>query len=389
MSESRVDHLPIDCVVRLTPEGRGAVASLCVDGPRALELVERHFRIATRPLAIGRIHIGHWGTAPAEEVVVCRVGLERIEVHGHGGAAASRRIVADLVQDGCRELAWREWIELRESNHVRVAARALLAEARTERTAAILLDQFNGALDQAIGGIIAMLEAGDVENGKARLDEILARAAVGLHLVVPWRVVLAGPPNVGKSSLINALAGYRRAIVHDRPGTTRDPVNASAAFNGWPVELIDTAGLRISDDPLEAAGIELARRHLTTADAVILVFDAALPWNADLAAMAARFPGAIVIHNKIDLLHLAEGSESRAACADRPPGIATSALTGGGMANLTEALVQRLVRNEPPVGAAVPFTANHVARLSEARDRVDRGDLIAALAALRAAGIRG
>ena len=81
----------------------------------------------------------------------------------------------------------------------------------------------------------------------------------GRHLLTPFDVVLAGPANVGKSSLINALVGYNRAIVYDAPGTTRDVITAETAIDGWPVTLSDTAGLRDSDDPLEMAGVQTAQ----------------------------------------------------------------------------------------------------------------------------------
>ena len=102
---------------------------------------------------------------------------------------------------------------------------------------------------------------------------LLARADLGRHLVRPWSVVLAGPVNVGKSSLINALAGYGRSIVHHAPGTTRDAVTAATAIDGWPVELCDTAGLRPAATPVERAGIERAQERLAQADLAVLVFD--------------------------------------------------------------------------------------------------------------------
>ena len=98
-------------------------------------------------------------------------------------------------------------------------------------------------------------------------------------------MVIAGPPNVGKSSLINALLGFQRAIVFDLPGTTRDVVTAVTALDGWPVELSDTAGLRSSDDPLELAGIEQAHRQAAAADCLLLVFDASQPWSARESAI--------------------------------------------------------------------------------------------------------
>jgi len=386
------DPLPLDRVALLTPEGRGAVASLCIEGARAVEFVARHFSRKS-PLAVGRAHVGHWDNAAAaegqpattpEEIVVCRVDAERFEVHCHGGAAAARRILDDLTHDGCAVVAWREWIAAEEADPIRAASRTLLAEARTERTAAILLDQYNGALLRAIREIAGLLDSGRAANAIARLDELLALAGVGSHLVEPWHVVLAGPPNAGKSSMINALVGYRRSIVHDRPGTTRDAVAAGAAFDGWPVELIDTAGLRPSGDPLESAGIERARQQIASADAVLLVFDAAAHWTDEWGAMLGQFPQAIVLHNKIDLLDCRGSEELQIAVADRPPGIGTSAVTGSGLTRLIERLIARLIPNEPPIGAAVPFTATQFAALSSARSCAQRGDSTAAMVALAA-----
>ncbi len=377
-----MNQLPPNRAILLTPEGRGAVASLRVEGPRAGEWIERYFVGAKRPFTIGRIHVGHWGTTPSEEVVVCRLEPEKFEVHCHGGAAASQRIINDLTQEDCSVVPWRSWIGAEESDPVRAAARVLLADTRTERTAAILLDQYGGALNRAIDDIVASIESGDAAAATARLDGLLGRAAVGLHLIEPWRVVLAGPPNVGKSSLINALVGYRRSIVHDAPGTTRDAVSVSTAFDGWPVDLIDTAGLRTSDDPLELAGIDRARQQIASADAVLLVFDAAQAWTAELAAMARQFSAAILVHNKVDLLR--DGT----AVADHPPGVATSALDGTGVETLIAKVVSHLILEEPTAGAAVPFTESLVATLREARKQIEQSEWKAAIAELRGLGVQ-
>ena len=114
-------------------------------------------------------------------------------------------------------------------------------------------------------------------------------------------MVLAGRTNVGKSSLLNALAGHGRAIVHHVPGTTRDAVTVATAIDGWPVELCDTAGLRPPDDAVERAGIELARERLAEADLVVLVADRSRPWSAEDQALRDQWPGAVLVHNKCDL----------------------------------------------------------------------------------------
>ncbi|NQT16257.1 MAG: 50S ribosome-binding GTPase, partial [Planctomycetes bacterium] len=254
-------------------------------------------------------------------------------------------------------------------------ALAHVADARTERTAAVLLDQHHGALRRALEGIQRELRAGPTAAALRELHTLLARADVGRHLVRPWRVILAGLPNVGKSSLINALVGHERAIVHPTAGTTRDVVSAATAINGWPVELADTAGLRESEHRLERAAVELARQESASADLALLVFDSSRPWSeADQTLVEGR-PDGLVIHNKCDL----------PACSDRrrPNGLSTSALAGRGIENLLQAIVDRLVPDPPSPGAAVPFTADQIERIEAAAGASEHNDVPAALAALR------
>src|SRR5207244_11945531 len=101
-----------------------------------------------------------------------------------------------------------------------------------------------GAVGPAVDAARAALRRGDAMEAGRLLDELARYAGVGRHLTAPWRVAVAGAPNVGKSSLVNALAGYQRSVVAPTPGTTRDVVTALLAIDGWPVELADTAGLR-------------------------------------------------------------------------------------------------------------------------------------------------
>ena len=192
--------------------------------------------------------------------------------------------------------------------------RAALAQARTERTAAILLDQYHGALRRALDAIDAHCRmAFTVQDGRSEttscenVETLLARVPLGLHLTQPWRVVLAGRPNVGKSSLMNALAGFQRRSYITSPGTTRDVVTVTTAIDGWPVELCDTAGLHAAGSAVEQAGVARAREALAAADLVLLVFDRSRPWCEadqellDAVGTAGAARRSSVLHNKSDL----------------------------------------------------------------------------------------
>jgi tRNA modification GTPase len=305
---------------------------------------------------------------------VCRVGPTEVEVHSHGGRAAIDRIAAELAGDVRESECWHDWVARREPNAIRREARLLLAEARTERTAAILLDQYAGALETALAKIVEALDDGRSTDAKGRLQILLDRAPIGLHLVEPWRVVLAGPPNVGKSSLINALVGYGRSIVFDQPGTTRDVVTATTAIDGWPIELSDTAGLRTSDDPLEQAGVELARQQIRAADCIVYVADATAP-HSDLV-MSARFlaaPGraSVGVVSKCDL---GQNDVLNRLASERHPRHLTSAITGEGVAELATAIVKQLVGDGLRPGDAVPFTSSQVAHVRQAMTALERED---------------
>jgi tRNA modification GTPase len=161
---------------------------------------------------------------------------------------------------------------------------------------------------------------------------------------------------VGKSSLVNALAGYPRAIVHRAPGTTRDAVTAETILDGWPVEVCDTAGLRDAGDAVERAGIELAGRRMSQADLVLLVFDRSRPWSATDEAVRGARPGAFLVHNKSDL---------PPADGPRPSGLAVSAAQREGIDTLSRVIAERLVPRPPLPGEAVPFTQAQIDRIDD------------------------
>ena len=244
-------------------------------------------------------------------MVRCR-SAQAVELHCHGGHATVEMIRQVLVASGCRPLLWQEWLAAQGADPLAAAAQLALAEARTQRTAAILLDQYHGAPGPGDGG-----DPRGNRGGKGRRPGAdrrpLGPRPLGRHLVEPWQVVVAGRPNVGKSSLINALVGYGRSIVHPTAGTTRDVVTARTAIDGWPVLLADTAGLGVGGDAVERAGIALARRQMAQADLVLLLFDLSVHWTAADDALLAAWPEALVVHNKSDA--------ALAAGAARPAGL--------------------------------------------------------------------
>jgi tRNA modification GTPase len=207
---------------------------------------------------------------------------------------------------------------------------------------------------------------------------MVSRIDLGMHLAQPWKVAVLGAPNVGKSALVNALAGYARSIVSEVPGTTRDLLSVKLAIDGWPVELWDTAGIREGLSTLEQEGIEKAREVAAATDLCLWVLDSSEPpvWP-DFAHPKMKFT-----INKIDLPPAwsfeRDGLEAHTELASTlwhpafgGPTVplevgAVSAKTGEGVPELCQLMSHWLVPNPPAAQGAVPCTRMLAVRIQSA-----------------------
>ena len=220
----------------------------------------------------------------------------------------------------------------------------------------------------------------------ARLKSALRRFREGKILRDGALVVIAGPPNAGKSSLMNALLGERRAIVSDVPGTTRDSIEEWLDVGGWPVRLVDTAGLRETDDAIEGEGVERARELMSKADVVIRLIPAPLATPVSLSLLATSCGAAaggfvIDVISKCDLGARGERDAG---------GLQVSSVTGEGLDALRGAIAAELARraDEARADSAEGDPAGgDAAALAEARAALSSvpGDLVLLANALRTA----
>lgn len=356
-------------VCLLTPPGRSALAVVGVRGPAALPAVATSFAPrGSRPLADrpDRVVVfGRWGGEGGEELVVVRRADDDLEVHCHGGSAAAAAIIHDLVASGCRQVARDTWERTATEAQcdgagghrtlIAAEARLALSRARGPQATRMLAHQLSGTLADAWDELLAA----SPEQRQHLADRLLCWQHLGLRLAEPWRVVVSGPPNAGKSSLVNALAGFARSIVSPTPGTTRDVLETRLVLEGWDVVLIDTAGLRLdTDDAIEQAGIASARAAAAEADLVLTVSAADQPAVPPASAPPTAPPHLTVV-TKSDLLP--------ASVPPPPNALLTSTFTGEGIEDLAGAIIHRLIPKVPGPGQAVPFTPRQVQLLQAYR----------------------
>ena len=366
----------IAAVATAVAAGQGGIAVIRLSGPAAEATARAVVRCpgdqtwASHRILYGHV-IDHTGEKRIDEVLLLLMraprsftGEDVVEIHCHGGVIAVQQVLERvLAEPGVRRALPGEFSQRAVLNGrldlTRAEAISELVAARSRRAADLAMAGLDGGIQARISALrerlldqLTELEARvDFEedlpplDGAALLDALQAVRQELLELVADGergealrrglRVALVGRPNVGKSSLLNRLSRRERAIVTNLPGTTRDLLESEIVLAGVPITLLDTAGIRSTDDAVEQLGIARSEEALASADVVLLVVDGHAGWTADDAALMDRIPAGVprlVVANKSDL----------------PPGLMAtpvdvrlSALDGRGEEALVEALLQR------------------------------------------------
>jgi tRNA modification GTPase len=381
-----------------TPFGEGAIALLRMSGPQSIAIADSVFRSKVRASELAP-RVQQFGAIfddpqKLDEVLLTvfrapasYTGEDLVEIACHGGVLVTRRILELLHRHGARaaqpgEFTQRAYLHGRMDLTQAEAVMDLIT-AQTDLALRTAREQLEGrlgkrirALRDALLDLLAHVEAyidfpdedidpdtGDALRARldvalAEIDSLLATAGRGKILREGVRTVICGAPNVGKSSLLNLLLGSDRAIVSPRPGTTRDVIEETLDIRGIPLRLIDTAGLRDSDDEVEQAGMERTRQQLERADLVLHVVDASDPRSS--AQSPDADPRALLVLNKCDLREHAtwQGVE----------GVRMSCITGTGVADLETAIVARVTEGHAAHRDwSLAINARHRACLDSAR----------------------
>ena len=414
-----------------TAAGPAGLAVVRVSGSRAFAVADHVFR-GRSPLVGAPSHTLHHGwvldpdraegpDARIDEVVAAVFHAPRsytrehvVELSCHGGELSSRRLLVALIAAGARparpgEFTLRAFLNGR-IDLAQAEAIADVIHASTERAHALAVSQLGGGLSTVLGQVterltdaVAEVEArvdfaedvGGVEvpphvvtaigEVAAQLGAMLEGAAYGRALRDGAQVPIVGRPNVGKSSLFNALVGEERAIVTARPGTTRDRVSEAIEIEGVRVTLSDTAGLRDTADPVEAIGVGLAEQAIDTGALAIWVLDASRGFDSQDAALAARLAGrrVLVVLNKIDCGERLGSAQVTASLGDACAAVVrASALREEGIAEIRSQVGRALgAAGNGRILEGQITSVRHAAALERAHGALRRAETVARRAA--------
>ena len=406
-----------------TPHGAGGIGIIRVSGGDALGVAQRVFRPAAGgtlgDIAPYTARYGHIVAADGTVIDECILlsmraphsytGEDTAELQCHGGAVVLREVLLRTWEAGARPAEAGEFTK-RAFLHGRLdLARVMeLITAKSARAAHAARERLAGAFSHAVTDIrtqilsaVAHIEAGidfpeddipaasaerlaaEIDAASAAVRRLLAGADAGRVLREGVKTVIVGRPNVGKSSLLNALLGMERAIVTDVPGTTRDVIEEEISVAGIPLRLLDTAGLRAAEDAVEQIGVARTEQHLMDAELILAVFDASEPLTAEdhalLARLSAAAPDTIILCSKEDRPSVLSAADFAAVAA---PVLRISAQEGTGLDALREEIAAHIVQREGDLSdGALPNKEREIEALRRAETH------LAAAAETLAAGL--
>lgn len=402
-----------------TPVGESAIAVIRLSGPACPELAE-HVMGHDQPLQPRYGQLSRYVNAHGKVLDDCIftyfeygksfTGEAMLEIAPHGNPLIVQTIIEDLLARGCRSAEPGEFTRTAFLNGKmdlsQAEAVADLIRARSDRNIQVAQRQLHGSVGRKMSeltdrllGVIAQLEAyidfpeedlpgedrdgpaAGVQNMLEEMSDLIDTQHYNAILHEGVKTLIVGEPNVGKSSLINALTGSERSIVSDLPGTTRDYISAFVMLGPWRIELLDTAGLHEAGDAIEQLGIQHTIEQAETADFFLLVLDAASPAPILPESLLARMriDNTIVIENKIDL----PDAVAHGTFMPDSPHVQISLRAQTGVSAFRQRWIEAIEAGLPPINTdGVVVNARHATVLGEARaalqlaaDKMKAGEL--------------
>lgn len=369
-----------------TAPGRGAIGIVRISGPGALGILKKVWKShhqSVEKFATHRIYLGNivdLSTGKTIDRVLASymkgphsyTGEDTVEISSHGGDVVLGNILRQVLTAGARPAAPGEFTKRAFLNNkldlIQAEGVAALINSCSTTGAKIATEQLEGILSRQISEIkdgvkealafieatidfpeeeIEFIQSSDLKKKilffEGKIEELVESYSEGRLLNSGVKVVIAGPPNAGKSSLLNVLLGFERAIVHRNPGTTRDTVEGEMLLNGIVFRLVDTAGIREAEEEVEEMGVERSKKAATTAEAVIIVID-----GNNYKGLEKKFVDELsgvehvfIVVNKSDLAQKISEGEIRGIFGKRPVCL-VSAKTGAGVEGLRQLLAKEM-----------------------------------------------
>jgi tRNA modification GTPase len=396
-----------------TPPGEAGIGIVRLSGPRAEAIARQLFRPRRPrdPWQSHRLYLGHVLDSRGHVLDEVLLTLMRaphtytredvVEIHCHSGFAVLKAILGEVLAQGARlarpgEFTLRAFLAGRLDLSQAEAVLEVI-QARTQASLRVAAAHLAGGLGKRLGkgraallNLLARVEAAldfpeeaaelspqalseELAGPLEELENLLASYRQGRLLREGVGVVLAGRPNVGKSSLLNRLLDTDRAIVTDIPGTTRDVIEETISLAGIPLRLSDTAGLRQARDLVEELGVARSRERLAQADLILLLVDASEPLSGEDAQTLEELADrpVLIVLNKIDLPQQISVQNLRQYSSH--PVVEISALTGQGLENLEQAMVDLVLAGGVQTAGEIVTQARHAELLVRAQEALSRG----------------